>query len=43
MTRYIFTRRGQATRAAILNAAGALALIAGALALLLAYFDVLVK
>ena len=43
MTRYIFTRRGQALRAAILNAAGALALIAGALALMLAFFDVLVK
>ena len=35
MTRYIFTRR-HAMRAAILNAAGALALM-------LAYFDVLVK
>jgi hypothetical protein len=43
MTRNIFTRRGQAMRAAILNAAGALALIAGLLAGLLAYFDVLVK
>lgn len=43
MTRYIFTQRGRAMRAAILNAAGALALIAGALALMLAYFDVLVK
>jgi hypothetical protein len=42
MTRYIFTRR-HALRAAILNAAGALALIAGAVALLLAYFDVLTK
>ena len=42
MTRYIFTRR-HAMRAAILNAAGALALIAGALALMLAYFDVLTK
>jgi hypothetical protein len=43
MTRYIFTRRRHAMRAAILNAAGALALIAGAVALMLAYFDVLVK
>lgn len=42
MNRNIFTRR-HAMRAAILNAAGALALIAGALALMLAYFDVLVK
>ena len=42
MNRNIFTRR-HAIRAAILNAAGALALIAGALAGLLAYFDVLVK
>lgn len=42
MTRNIFTRR-HAMREAILNAAGALALIAGAVALLLAYFDVLVK
>jgi hypothetical protein len=42
MTRYIFTRR-HALRAAILNAAGALALIAGLLTLALAYFDVLVK
>jgi hypothetical protein len=43
MNRYIFTRRGQAMRAAILNAAGALALIAGAVALMLAYFDVLTR
>jgi hypothetical protein len=42
MTRYIFTRRGQTMRA-ILDTIGALALIAGALALMLAYFDVLVK
>jgi hypothetical protein len=42
MTRYIFTRR-HAMRSAILNAAGALALIAGAVALMLAYFDVLTK
>ena len=43
MNRNIFTRRGQTMRAAILNAAGALALVAGLLALMLAYFDVLVK
>jgi hypothetical protein len=43
MQRNIFTRRGRATRAAILNTIGALALMAGALALMLAYFDVLVK
>jgi hypothetical protein len=43
MTRYIFTRRGQAIRAAILNAVGALALVASLLALMLAYFDVLTK
>jgi hypothetical protein len=42
MQRNIFTRRGQVLRA-ILNAAGALALMAGALALMLAYFDVLTK
>ena len=42
MTRNIFTRRGQAMRA-VLNAAGALALVAGMLALMLAYFDVLTK
>jgi len=42
MNRNIFTRR-HAMRAAILNAAGALTLIAGLLALMLAYFDVLVK
>jgi hypothetical protein len=42
MTRYIFTRR-HAMRAAIFNASGALALVAGLLALMLAYFDVLVK
>jgi hypothetical protein len=43
MNRYIFTRRGQAMRAAIFNAIGALALVACLLALMLAYFDVLVK
>jgi hypothetical protein len=43
MNRYIFTRRGQAMRAAIFNAIGGLALIAGLLTLALAYFDVLVK
>jgi hypothetical protein len=43
MTRNIFTRRGQAMRAAILNTIGALALVAGGLAIMLAYFDVLVK
>lgn len=42
MTRNIFTRRGRVLRA-VLNAAGALALVAGLLALMLAYFDVLVK
>jgi len=42
MTRYIFTRR-HAMRAVIFNAAGALVLVAGAVALMLAYFDVLVK
>lgn len=40
MSRNIFTRR-HAMRAAILNAAGALLLIGGAVALLLSYFDVL--
>ena len=39
MSRLIFTRR----RFAILNALGALALLAGLLALMLAYFDVLIK
>ena len=42
MNRNIFTRRGQVTRA-IFDTIGALALIAGAVALMLAYFDVLVK
>ena len=42
MTRNIFTRRGQAMRA-IFDTIGALALVAGLLALMLAYFDVLVK
>ena len=42
MIRYIFTQRGRVLRA-ILNAVGALALVAGLLALMLAYFDVLVK
>jgi hypothetical protein len=42
MTRYIFTQRGRVLRA-VLNAAGALALVAGLLALMLAYFDVLTK
>jgi hypothetical protein len=40
--RHIFTQRGRVLRA-VLNAAGALALMAGLLALMLAYFDVLVK
>jgi hypothetical protein len=43
MQRNIFTRRGQAMRAAILNTIGALALVAGGVAVLLAFFDVLVK
>ena len=43
MQRNIFTRRHQAARAIILNTIGALALVAGALGLMLAYFDVLVK
>lgn len=42
MTRNIFTQRGRVLRA-VLNAAGALALMAGMLALMLAYFDVLTK
>jgi hypothetical protein len=42
MSRYIFTRRHQAARAAILNTIGALALVACLLALMLAYFDVLI-
>jgi hypothetical protein len=42
MTRNIFTTRGRVLRA-VLNAAGAAALVAGLLALMLAYFDVLVK
>jgi hypothetical protein len=40
MNRLIFTRR---RRSAILNALGALALLAGLLGLMLAYFDVLIK
>ena len=40
MNRLIFTRR---RRSAILNALGALALVAGLLGLMLAYFDVLIK
>ena len=42
MNRNIFTQRGRVLRA-ILNASGALALAVGLLALMLAYFDVLVK
>jgi len=42
MQRNIFTRRGR-LMLVIVNTAGALALTAGALALMLAYFDVLVK
>jgi hypothetical protein len=42
MNRKIFTQRGRVLRA-IVNASGALALVAGLLALMLAYFDVLVK
>ena len=42
ITRNIFTTRGRILRA-VINAAGALALMAGMLALMLAYFDVLVK
>jgi hypothetical protein len=42
MNRNIFTRRGRLALA-ILNTAGALALVACLLALMLAYFDVLVK
>ena len=42
MNRNIFTHRGRAIRA-ILNAVGALALVAGMLALMLAYFDVLTR
>lgn len=42
MNRNIFTRR-HAMREAILNAAGALLLVAGGVAMLLAFFDVLVK
>jgi hypothetical protein len=40
MNRLIFTRR---RRSAILNTLGALALLAALLALMLAYFDVLIK
>ena len=40
MSRLIFTRR---RRSAALSALGALALLAGLLALMLAYFDVLIK
>jgi hypothetical protein len=43
MQRNIFTQRGRAIRAAILNAAGALLLVAGGVAVLLAFFDVLTK
>lgn len=43
MNRNIFTRRGHAMRAAILNTAAALLLIGGGVVLLLAYFDVLTK
>jgi hypothetical protein len=42
MTRNIFTTRGRVLRA-ILKAFSALALVAGLLGLMLAYFDVLVK
>ena len=42
MNRYIFTRR-RSTRAVILVTLGALAMIGAALALMLAYFDVLIK
>jgi len=42
MNRYIFTQRGRVLRA-ILNTSGAVALVIGLLALMLAYFDVLVK
>jgi hypothetical protein len=41
MNRYIFTRRRR--RSLILDTLGALALIGAALALMLAYFDVLFK
>jgi hypothetical protein len=40
MNRLIFTRR---RRSAVLSALGALALVAGLLGLMLAYFDVLIK
>jgi hypothetical protein len=40
MNRLIFTRR---RRSAVLSALGALALLAALLALMLAYFDVLIK
>ena len=42
ITRNIFTTRGRILRA-VFNAAGALALMAGLLAHMLAYFDVLTK
>jgi hypothetical protein len=42
MQRYIFTKRGRIVLA-ILNAAGALFLVACLLTLALAYFDVLTK
>jgi len=42
MNRLIFTRR-RSIRAAILKAFSALALLAGLLGLMLAYFDVLIK
>jgi hypothetical protein len=41
MNRYIFTRRRR--RSVILDTLGALVLIGAALALMLAYFDVLTK
>lgn len=41
MQRNIFTKRGRVLRA-VVNAAGMLALMAGMLALMLAYFDVLI-
>jgi len=42
MNRNIFTRKGRTARM-VRDTIGALALIGGALALMLAYFDVLVK
>jgi hypothetical protein len=43
ITRRIFTLRRRAVREAIFNTLGGLALLCGALTLMLAYFDVLVK